>query len=495
MSKIVIPYEIGNSVRTAPPRRSLYWNPSQWLAENRVSRILAFFAVHVLLALVLMQSRYLFAAHAWLTLGVGLWWAASGKQLERVAYIGAYITGAEVFWRMTQAPIFWEFGKYALSAVFLVALVRSQLLKGPILAFAYFALLLPSIILPLANMETAKLQDQLSFNLSGPFSMMVSIWFFSHVRMAMPQLQRLFITFIAPLISIVTLIMTGIISTKQLVFTGESNFTTSGGFGPNQVSAVLGLGGLFALLYVLKGRVKAAERAVMIGTLFVCAAYSALTFSRTGLYCAAGGTIVAGFYLLKDSRALLKLMGLMAVFLLVASFLLLPQLDSFTGGRLAARFRDTGMTGRDSLMLDDLQVWSEHPIFGVGPGLSRNFHTFHHAASHTEFSRLLAEHGTFGFAALLCLLMLAWANIRRAGDPKGRALTAGMTVWSFMFMVATAMRLVAPAFAFGLGGLTLIDIEEENNPASAPMLTPARQQLPPNHYSNSRQAPVRNRER
>src|SRR5438034_4373883 len=75
---------------------------------------IAFLAAHIPLGLLLHSSSLVAALHAVATLGAGMYLALFDRRLERVACVGGYIIGGEVLWHMTQAPIFWEFGKYAL---------------------------------------------------------------------------------------------------------------------------------------------------------------------------------------------------------------------------------------------------------------------------------------------------------------------------------------------------------------------------------------------
>jgi uncharacterized membrane protein YGL010W len=72
------------------------------------------------------------------------------------------------------------------------------------------------------------------------------------------------------------------------------------------------------------------------------------------------------------------------------------------------------------------------------------------ASSHTEFSRLLAEHGLFGLGALLLLALMTAQRFRQAQTPVSRAMVLSMMGWSLLFMAHSAMRLAAPAFLFGL---------------------------------------------
>ena len=66
---------------------------------------IAFCLVHVPLALLVYRVNTLSTLHAVAVFAVGMWWALTAPhQPLRVAYVAAYITGAEVLWRMTHSP-------------------------------------------------------------------------------------------------------------------------------------------------------------------------------------------------------------------------------------------------------------------------------------------------------------------------------------------------------------------------------------------------------
>ncbi len=442
--------------------------------QTSTTVILLFVLSQAGLALLMRQSSAVATVHAWTTLAVGAYYALSGARLERVAYVAAYITGAEVLWRMTDAGAFWEFGKYAVSAIFLLALLRGGLLRGPIPALLYFSLMLPSLILPLINVTTVELRDQISFNLSGPFALMVCVWFFTHLKLTISQLLWLFVSLLAPAFGIAAISIFSTFTSK-LSFSSESNFATSGGFGPNQVSAALGLGAMMAALYLmLKGSRKLSERALMIACVLIFSVQSALTLSRGGLYCAAGGLLLAAMYLIRDRRTRTKLILASVVGFLLINFVILPQLSEFTGGALVKRFQDVGMTGRDKIIMADLQTWADNPIFGVGPGQSKAYHKqfFRASAAHTEFSRMLAEHGIFGLIALVMMGVMFIRHLRQAQSREAKALVSAVSIWGLLYMFTAAMRVVAPSFTFGLAALTLILPEEEQAPTAEPLTQP-----------------------
>jgi hypothetical protein len=465
---------VGSAVISVPRRKVLAQkgSGSTVAALNIGWGIIGFLGAHVLLGLIVHSSTVLSALHAVVTLGVGMYLALFDRRLERVAYVGAYIVGAEVLWHMTNAPdyIFWEFGKYSVVAIFVTAILANRLVKAPALPVFYFVLLCPSIWITIMeedwttrSLDFQSGRDMVSFNMSGPLALMVSAWFLSQLKLSTVQLQRLLLAILGPTVAVSTIAIFGVASSSDLSFGAHSNTTTSGGFGPNQVSSILGLGALVAFLfYILSNRVSQNQKTSVVGVLgwmrrflmiilmIVFLAQSALTFSRGGLYNTAVGLGIAFFYLIRESRSRLQFI-LVAVFLLAFSgYVLLPKLDEFTGGALVDRFENTGTTGREDFMAYQMRVFERHTLFGLGPG--RGFW----GASHTEYTRLLSDHGLLGVAALILLFVMAAVSIKRARTILNKAVLASLVAWSFVFMAHVGMRLAAPSFLIGLSFVTLV---------------------------------------
>ena len=171
-----------------------------------------------------------------------MWWSALGHRKERLAYVAAYVAGAEVLWRMTGGSPLWEFGKYATVGVLALAWLQRQRMSLSRQAFAYLLLLLPAVPLTIANLSAWDARVQLSFNLSGPLTLSVCTSFFSNLKLDAGERRVLFLSLIGPLIGVAALSLSGIATNQELAFRTQSNADASGGFGPNQVSAVLGLG-------------------------------------------------------------------------------------------------------------------------------------------------------------------------------------------------------------------------------------------------------------
>jgi len=443
-----------NMNRVIAPTARVVWQEEDAVVTERPSAALFFLLIHVPIAILMKQMPSLATFHAIATLMVGLMWAISKrKTMQDVACVGAYIMGAEVLWRMTKANVFWEYGKYATAAVFLAALLSRKQTNKPMLAFIYFLLLLPSVPLTLTSLPLNLARMDISFNLSGPFALMVCSWFFANLQLTKEDIHRLWITALGPIVGIASIALYSTLTATEIYFGDESNPTTSGGFGPNQVASALGLGALFALLYILTEERNNRLKPTMFALMLFLASQSALTFSRGGLWIAAISGFVAFLYLIRDKRTRFRVLSVAGLLFIVTQYVLLPRLDAFTGGALSARFRNLSPTNRDLLIRADLAIFEEHPFLGVGPGMA----TYHRGAvvgvtgsAHTELTRLLAEHGLFGLIALLLLITMGWKNFQRERSMQGRAIVAGMVVWSLVYMLGNAMRTVAPSFNFGL---------------------------------------------
>jgi hypothetical protein len=331
-------------------------------------------------------------------------------------------------------------------------------LKGPALAFFYFFLLLPSAFLTVDALKWIKAQGALSFNLSGPFALMVSCWFFSHVRLKTDELYKLFIVIMTPIVGIAARAINATYSAEEINFTDASNRVTSGAFAPNQVSAILGLGVMLCFFCLLKPGTSRSFKILMFATMIAFGAQSALTLSRGGLVLAACGSFVACVFIMKDAKSVFRIGVLGAIILIITNYVVLPRLDSFTGGALSNRFEDTSSTGRARILEADLEIWSNNPLLGVGPGMAMEYRKelYKNLPAHTEFTRLVAEHGIFGLVALFLLGVMCLQRFQSARTMRSNGLLTGIIAWSILFMGINAMRTAAPSFMFGLSFATLL---------------------------------------
>ena len=414
-------------------------------------------------AVLMRQHPSLATAQAVASLVLALGVAALSRWVENIAYAAAYVTGAEVLWRVTEARVFHEVGKYALIMILGVGLLRMGGRERMALPLAYLAVLLPSAVLTLDHYGLAGSREELSFNLSGPAALAVSVLFFSRFRAGWPTVIRLLWAMVVPIAGIAAVAAFSTASARDLVFSGSSNFVTSGGFGPNQVSAVLGLGALLAL--VLAVGEQALDRRLLALALAVwMLVQSVLTFSRGGLLNVVIALLLAGVYSLREPR---RVAGLIVPVLAVTVFsglVVYPRMVQLTNGVLETRFTDFTLDERGALVRQDLRAFREHPLFGVGPGVGKVYRQLpdgRTVSAHTEFTRLLAEHGVGGIVAIGLLLAMVLAAYRRAGRRLTKAWVLVLASWALSEMTHGGMRVAAISLAVGL---MMIEIVGERQP-------------------------------
>jgi O-antigen ligase len=379
---------------------------------------------------------------------------------------------------MTRGAIFWEQGKYVVILTMVLAIGRTRQASNP-LPVAQFALLIPSSLITLVLLPFSLARDALSFNLSGPLCLCVTAVFLSTVVLGERDLCKLLVLALGPIFGIAVLTVYNLATVPiEVEFTNRSNYFVTGGFGPNQVSAALGLGIVLGVLLVLAGRLPAFSRLLLAGCVLFFVSQSALTLSRNGLYCGIGSGLLATPFLLTDPKVRRRFVVAVPILSALFVFAVLPALDSVTDGGVSRRLDETSSTGRDEILAGELELWRQNPVFGVGPGVARYVRgDVWEAAAHTEFSRLLAEHGLFGLAALLLYPVMALATFLSAKTGLSRATVVAGVSWSLSFMLVNAMRMAAPSLLFGMAFLR---IEPERTPR--PCRRPARVQhgsMPP----------------
>jgi len=434
--------------------------PSVRRSNRNQVLLLLLIALHIPLGLLLYQYRVLTWIHPIAVLVLGLFFAIRKNQkLERVAYLAAYIVGSEVLWRMARTEVFWEFGKYAVALIMMVALVRRRQWRLPPWPSVYLLFLVPGSMLTVLGDTLGDAKDKISFNMSGPLLLFVSCWFFSSVRLTPAMVKRLLTLLAVPVISVLMISLFYTVTVENIEFGHESNLITSGFFGPNQVSSMLGLGAFICLSLYLLFRNSFIEIAFISAFALLFAAQSVLTFSRGGMYNALGAAIAVMLFRLGDLQHSLKQIAPVLALGVLFFFIVFPYLDNFTGGALQSRFENTGTTGRTEIVEADMQIFANNPLLGAGVGEAKQLREAYFGravGAHTEFARIIAEHGLFGIFAIISLLI---GFIGRLGTERSnltKALAAGAVVWSSLFMLNAGMRLAAPSFMWGLSFLVVV---------------------------------------
>lgn len=378
----------------------------------------------------------------------------------------AYLPAAEITWRQARAPVPYLGVPYLLTALSVLLLVTSyrHLARPGRLALFYVLLLVPSSIVTI-SVAGENSREAIAFALSGPFALAALVMICSQIGIE-PWFQRRLLWVMAisgtgPLVIALTRINEYVAATGSLTFGTESNFLTAGGFGPVQVSSVMGMTVLVSvLLYLMETEPVPKLLAVSIGLL--AGVQSFLTFSRGGMFATAFALAALALSQAADRQNRRRVLVAVGAVFAVGYFVVVPRIDAFTEGRFQERFTDT-RSARTSLASSDLELFRENPVFGVGPGMSRyrrlsyevcqlrDDRCRNEGSSHTEFTRMPAEHGISGVLSIGILAAMAWQAWARAGS--SRYLTASLLVWSIAQMFYANMRVGAIPLAFAFAFL------------------------------------------
>lgn len=431
-------------------------NTIQSLVHNPESQTNLFILAHFLLGVALLGSPNLSTLHAYTTLALGIFWALT-KPPMYAAYAASYMVGAEVLWRMTGASFFWEGGKYAVILVLGLLLLRTKTKHIPVAPLCYFLLLLPSAILTFDAAGLSGARSAISFNLSGPLALFVSSWFFSNIRLTRSQFLQILIILVAPIGTAASYALLRTLSTEQIQWVDDSMSATSGGFGPNQVSTIMGLGIVAIWLLLLLGKNKGMGRVFLILSGTIMLIQGLLTFSRGGIYAAVLIISFITLHFVRSKQQRIRLLLVLFITIPLIIFVALPALDEFTEGFLATRYTDTNLTNRDVILQEELRLFQDNLLAGVGPGMGN---AARGDAAHTELTRMLAEHGFFGVASLLLLIFMFAQRYFSSKTNVVRGLNGSLMLWSLIVMTNAAMRLAAVSFTFGLP-FAQIDLDDE----------------------------------
>lgn len=390
-------------------------------------------------------------------------YAGIRRDLRILLLIAAYLTGAEITWRQAQVPLPYMTAVYMQIGIVILAVVTGtdRITRSGRTALLYLLLMLPAAFVTFTVTGSGS-RKLIAFALAGPAALTALVVLCSQLVLGRDLYRRLLWTMlisgIGPLAIALTAISDYVGNFGSIDFGTESNAITSGGFGPVQVSSVLGLSALVAILLVFTEREFVPRiLAALLG--LACGAQSLLTFSRGGM--TATAIAIAGLVVVqaRDRANRKQVLFVVGVAVLITFTVVIPRLDAFTQGKLQERF-SSAETGRTTLASSDLELFQRNIALGAGAGMSkyraipydvcqlRTDRCNLEGASHTEFTRMLAEHGLAGVTAILLMISLARQAMRRAGPSIG--LTVTMLMWSIAQMTYANLRVAAVPFAFAL---------------------------------------------
>jgi len=431
--------------------------------------------IHVLIGF----SIYIFEAFAnlyfVLVFGTFLFFLFKNQNQNNEALIAAaYITGGEVFFRMTTGSFIpHEVGKYGVIGFILLGLFFSGTSRKSGPYWLYLFLLLPGLLFTAINLNYGSdVRRAIVFNLSGPFCLGIAALYCMDRKITYKQLQYICWAIGLPVVAMAIYLFFYTPDTRSVLSGTGSNFALSGGFGPNQVSTALGLG-IFAMVIQLFVWSKHKLLVIINIALLSLISYRAIiTFSRGGVITA---LVISGlfiiFYAQKTSAKTRGRIFFYTIILLITGAITWGLSSSRTSGLIdkryankdaAGRIKEDVSTGRADLINAELEAFYENPITGIGIGKIKEYReekTGISAATHNEVSRILSEHGLAGLIALGILVI--YPLLYRIRNRTNYLFFSAFAFW-FLTINHSSMRIAAPALIYAL---CLLNITyEKRNP-------------------------------
>lgn len=393
---------------------------------------------------------------------------------NEVLIVAAYLVGSEVFLRMTGGNPLYEITKYGVVFYILIGMYYSGFSKGAFPYWIFLLLLIPGVIMATYSLNyDSDIRKTIAFNISGPVCLGIASLYTFRRKIALEKMNDILLSMGLPIVSCMVYLTFYTPNVRDVITSTQSNFETSGGFGPNQVATFLGLGMfIFFSRIILESKTK-----IMVAINLILA----LNITYRGMVTFSRGGMITGFlmillllvflYFKTNGGGKVKLgsiMVLITVALLSAWSYTSFQTDGLINKRYAnqdaaGRAKESQFTGREDIAQSEINTFYKNPLLGVGTGVAaelRERETGMKVLSHDEITRMLAEHGMLGILALAILfltpLFLYFEN------KFNMYLLCFVAFW-FLTINHAAMRTAVPAFVYSLSLLNVQIFQNQKN--------------------------------
>lgn len=392
---------------------------------------------------------------------------------QEVLLASAYLVSIEVLLRMHNGVFFNEQGKYGVMIFMFLGMYYRGFSKNSLVYCFFILLLLPGVVIATSSLSLdVNIRKAIAFNISGPACLAISAIYCYRREISFDKLNQIVVALSMPLVALLAYLFLYTPSIKEVVTGTNSNFETSGGFGPNQVSTVLGLG-IFVFFALLLFYSKSKKIVLLHLFLVLLVAFRGIiTFSRGGVITGVVMVLALLFIVFLYAKSIVKVrVFFIGVGAALAAMLVWGYSSSQTGGLIDRRYanedargreKDDRLGGREEIAKTELQMFLDNPILGIGVGRNKEVRkelTGIKAASHNEVTRLLAEHGAFGVMALLILL---FTPLILSIDNRQHLYLFPFFIFWLLTINHAAMRIAAPAFIYAL---SLLKVYTDEKPA------------------------------
>jgi hypothetical protein len=429
--------------------------------------------LHVFIGIFTYVFRPLSIVYAILIPVVGLYYVIkSQNRNHEVLYVSAYIVGSEVFLRMTGGSLLYESSKYGVIVFLTLGMYYSGFSKNTVPFWIYLFLLLPGVILATDTLNIrTDIRIQIAFNISGPVCLGIASIYTFNRKILVSQLNNILLSIGLPIFSTTIYLILYTPDLKEVLVGTGSNFATSGGFGPNQVATVLGMG-MFVFFSRLLLESKTKLMVIINLIILLNITYRGLvTFSRGGMLTGFIMIIILLAYLFLKTKNYGRFnLYRILIFMSIVFFIIWGYTSYQTDGLIdkryankdaAGRVKESKLSGREDIWNSEIDDFLDHPVFGVGVGKALEIREEKSGgnitASHSEISRTLAEHGMMGIMALLIVL---FTPIFLFFDNQQHIYMFCFILFWLLTINHAAMRIAAPAFVYSLSLLKVYMDEE-----------------------------------
>jgi hypothetical protein len=378
----------------------------------------------------------------------------------------AYVVGSEVFLRMTGGNPLYEISKYGVMVFIFMGMYYSGFSKSATPYWIFLLLLVPSVVITtfVLNYDT-NMKNAIAFNISGPVCLGVASIYTYRRKIPLSQMNSILLSMGLPIVTCMVYLTFYTPNIRDVITSTQSNSETSGGFGPNQVATVLGLGMfIFFSRTILESKTK-----FMLALNLIIA----INMSYRGVVTFSRGGMITGFLMIlllllflytKSNYTGRVKLNYIIVFIAVAMVVTWSYTSFQTGGLIDKRYankdargreKESKFTGREDVALNEINSFLNNPVFGVGVGKGvevRLAETGNGTLSHDEITRMLAEHGSLGIVGLLILFFTPL--FLYVENKFNMFLLCFVAFWFFTINHA-AMRTAAPAFVYSLSLLNV----------------------------------------
>ncbi|HQW68062.1 MAG TPA: O-antigen ligase family protein [Flavobacterium sp.] len=430
--------------------------------------------MHALLGILIYLFPFLSKIYAVAIIVFGfLYVLKTQNKSNNVLLVAGYVVGSEVFLRMTQGSFFYEFSKYGVMFFLLLGMYYRGFSKNALPMWIYLLLLVPGVIIATETLNlTTDIRKAILFNISGPLCLGVAGIYCYNRKILFTDINKILLFIGLPIISNTVYLILVTPDLKEVLVGTGSNPLTSGGFGPNQVATVFGLG-----MFVFFSRLlfESKSKLIMIVNMIIVFNISyrgLLTFSRGGM--------ITGFFMIiillliiyiKTNSAVKSKLNLMFIFLSIIMLVTWLYASNETEGLIEKRYanqdasgrtKESQLSGREDIYKSEVNAFLASPVFGVGVAKGVEIREAETGgliiASHNEITRMLAEHGILGIFALMILFITPM--FLYISNREHLFLFCFILFWILTINHA-AMRIAAPAFIYSLSLLKVKMYEDD----------------------------------